>query len=349
MRIWAPIVDTYQGGASKRFAFFAVVLGALLLAALVFFLLAFPGIAVDADGLTPAELAQRESDARSAGLQALAGIVVAIGGSFTAFSVLSNREGQLDERFARALELLTSEDPYIARGAVYSLERIAAQSRFDRPSVVDVLAGFIKDGAPEDRGEAPGYAPAAKQESLDALTVLGRIKGMPGSPAPDLEGTYWKGTSLASKDLSGMRLAKSRFQSANLHGANLSEANLLQAKFSRANLLDADLRGADLRYADLDKTTLLGTQLQGANLAGANLDEAVLGADADLSGTELAGASLRGAELATADLSGARLSGAILTTAEYSPETRFPQGFDPDKEGMVARPLSSGENANGDF
>ena len=346
MKFWRSIVDTYQGGASKRFAFFAVVLGALLVGALVFVFAVLPSLAVSGDGLSTDKRLQRESDARTAGLQALAGLVVAIGGSFTAFSVLSNREGQLDERFARALELLVSEDPYVAKGAVYSLERIAVQSGFDRPAAIDVLAGFIKSRAPEDSVRDSPDPPSASQEALDALNVLGRLKGMSRSPSPDLENTYWKKSPLGSKDMSGMLLARSQFQMANLNRANLSKADLTEAKLSNASLFEVDFREAKLREADLNGAVLLGARFENATLIAADLSQAMLGAANDFSGANLLEASLRDALIYDVDFSDAYLNGVDARGARYSKDARFPDGFDPGEEGMVLLPPS---NANGEF
>ena len=106
------------------------------------------------------------------------------------------------------------------------------------------------------------------------------------------------------------------------------------------------MRGADLRHANLGLDNLGGTtSLRGVDLSGADLRDACL-EGADLTGAKLVGADLRGVSavchvpgkqtcLYGADLSEARLAGADLKTALYDMETRFPQGFDPQKAGMV--------------
>jgi hypothetical protein len=328
-RIWTPIVDTYRGGASKRLAFFAIVLGLFLIAALVFVFAVLPGLAVGDEGLTADTRLQRENDARTAGLQALAGFVVAIGGAFTAFSVLSNREGQLDERFSRSLDRLASDDSYVASGAVYSLERIAVQSGSDRAAVVDVLAGFIKARAPGEDEIRRSFGPE-RQEVADALTVLGRVKDLWQSPAPNLEKTSWTVGHLNSKNLSGMRLSDSNLETADLSRTNLKNANLSWSRLGAALVRETDLRGANLKSANLERARLTDARLDGADLSRANLDRASIDEETSLTGAKLDEASFFGAEIHAKSF-----LRASLVNARYSADTRFPQGFDPAEHGMT--------------
>ena len=52
-------------------------------------------------------------------------------------------------------------------------------------------------------------------------------------------------------------------------------------------------------------------------------------------GESLEGADLEGVDLQGADLSGANLRWADLREAKYNKDTRFPEGFDPEAEGVV--------------
>ena len=63
--------------------------------------------------------------------------------------------------------------------------------------------------------------------------------------------------------------------------------------------------------------------------------------NADLQGINLVGADLRGTDLRKTDLSKADLTGANLHEAWYNRHTKFPDGFDPQKAGML--PLYDGE------
>ena len=327
------IKDTYDGGASKRLALFAGCLGLTLIIALIFIFALLPGLAVDGEGLTANEQLQREGDARTAGLQALAGIVVAIGGAFTAYSVLSNREDKIDERFARALELMASEDVHVVSGGVYSLERIAVQSRFDRPAVIDALAGFIRVRAPLNAEDAGASQPL--HDVMEALNVLGRVKELWGSPRPDLRQTHWRGNQLPFLNLSGALLAESDFGDANLYKASLAGTNFFRTNLSSALLADADLASAKAAQVDLSDATLGGASLFEADLSGADLSRAHINRDSNLSGANMAGAKLGGLEIVDADLSQTNLAEAHTHGAKYTSKARFPEGFDPAENGMV--------------
>ncbi|HEX5376673.1 MAG TPA: pentapeptide repeat-containing protein [Solirubrobacterales bacterium] len=322
---WAAIADLFNGGVSKRFAFFAIALGLVILAAIWFVFDVLPDLAVDGGRLTDNERLQRENDVRTTGLQALAGAVLAIGGAFTAYSVLSTREGQLDERFARSLELMASKDAHVVSGAIFSLERIAVQSRFDRPAVVDVLSGFVRAGAPRslEGKEAP-------PEVTTALRVLIRINELWRSPRLDLRETGWKDLSLPSINLSEALLWGSVFDGAIIVGSKFRGANLLEASFERANLIESDFSRAKLSGADLSRASLLGVKMTRADLSRAKLN------GASLVGTKLNGADLEIANLSGADLRASSLHrAASLKYAEYTAETQFPEGFDPEEHGMV--------------
>ncbi len=109
----------------------------------------------------------------------------------------------------------------------------------------------------------------------------------------------------------------------------LYEADLIDKNNIVIDLSQADLRGADLRGANLSEADLISTRLKGANLRGADLSEAIL-AGADLRSANLFRADLNGADLIFADLRGANLS-----QAEYTKNTIWPEGFDPDAAGAI--------------
>jgi uncharacterized protein YjbI with pentapeptide repeats len=142
----------------------------------------------------------------------------------------------------------------------------------------------------------------------------------------------FRGASLKSAYLSGVRLQKAdlygvHLQKADLSGANLEKANLKYAHLQKANLeytylFEADLGGANLqeanlKYARLQRTKLDGVNLQEADLSGANLKEAYLWC-ADLQRTMLWRANLQGAILIAARFEGANLYDANLQGANLA-------------------------------
>ena len=56
---------------------------------------------------------------------------------------------------------------------------------------------------------------------------------------------------------------------------------------------------------------------------------------ADLEGVDLQGAKLKGADLKGADLHYAKLGSVNFRKAAYNKSSKFPNGFDPEKVGMM--------------
>jgi uncharacterized protein YjbI with pentapeptide repeats/energy-coupling factor transporter ATP-binding protein EcfA2 len=148
-----------------------------------------------------------------------------------------------------------------------------------------------------------------------------------------LIGANLRNTDLRLADLRFVDLSNADLSGANLSGAGLIGANLRNTDLSGANLRDANLIGADLRDADLLVAELFDADLRLADLSNANLSFADLSSaelfSANLSGADLSNANLRFADLLSADLFDTDLSSAL-----YTPETRFPQSFDPSDQGM---------------
>lgn len=90
----------------------------------------------------------------------------------------------------------------------------------------------------------------------------------------------------------------------------------------------------ELTPPDLSGARLSGAGLRGAKLAHADLEGADL-QHADLTHAALPGANLRGAKLQGATLTGADLTDADLKDLLYDVHTRWPEGYDPQKEGAL--------------
>jgi hypothetical protein len=87
---------------------------------------------------------QLQNNARSTLLQAIAGMLLVVGAVATWRQVQVNREGQLTERFTRAIDQLGSENTDIRIGGIYTLSRIADNSPPDRNTVQFVLGAFVR-------------------------------------------------------------------------------------------------------------------------------------------------------------------------------------------------------------
>jgi hypothetical protein len=89
-----------------------------------------------------------ENDVRRALLQALGGLAVLAGVLLTWRQLLVSREGQVTERFTRAIDQLGSEKLDVRVGGIYALERIAHDSVRDRSPIEEILCAYIREHSP---------------------------------------------------------------------------------------------------------------------------------------------------------------------------------------------------------
>jgi hypothetical protein len=154
-------VDRIEGVAGRGtrglmpFAILAV--GSLTLVVACVWL--FPALLVAADSghadLAPDQLAKARNDARATLLQGVGGVVLLVGAYLTWWQTQATRragreelalarQGQLTERFTRAVDQLGSPDPAVRTGGIYALERIAIESDRDRSAVTDIVTAFVR-------------------------------------------------------------------------------------------------------------------------------------------------------------------------------------------------------------
>jgi uncharacterized protein YjbI with pentapeptide repeats len=251
-------------------------------------------------------------------------------------------QGQVTDRYTKAIEQLGSDKLDVRIGGIYALERVARDSVKDHPTVMEVMTAFVREHSRE-QSPAPESAdtPAPKRRTRPdvqaALTVIGRRDAKHDRRPIDLIGA-----DLTGADLSGAELADANLISANLTGAYAARVNLAGANLPGANLTKADLSGAIFREANLPGAQLTeafmpgadlhGAHLQKADLARASLTSAVLARahlhrakltranliEADLASTDLVGADLTRANLARANLTSADLTSADLTSANLT-------------------------------
>jgi hypothetical protein len=91
---------------------------------------------------------QLANNLRSAVLQGLAGLVVVVGGAAAWWQVHISREGQITERFSKAVDQLGSSNGDVRIGGLYALERIARNSAADRNAILFLLGAFIRTHSP---------------------------------------------------------------------------------------------------------------------------------------------------------------------------------------------------------
>jgi hypothetical protein len=243
-------------------------------------------------------------------------------------------QGLITERFSRATDQLGSDKIDVRLGAIYSLQRLMADSPADFATIVAVLGAYVRDHAPAPKPHSPTSAPPATDVQA-VLTVLGESRAAAHGVRMDLSDSNLSHAALSFADLDGADLSGS-----DLTGADLGSADLIRAYLIGAYLSDAYLGGANLTAAILVNTSLIGAILGSTNLTNANLRGADL-TGVNLGGLLLGGTNLTGANLTGANLTGANLTATIglnrsqLTGAYWSSKTTFPPGF------VLATPAAS--------
>lgn len=252
--------------------------------------------------------------------QILGGIAVGIGIYFAWGNLTIAREGQITERFTRAIDQLGAIDQSgnpateIRLGGIYALERISNESEKDYWPIMEILTAYVrKNSRIENRHIKIQEIKNLNEESFDnkfavlpdtqaILTIIGRRK------------YSFKSGELIGLKINDTHLRMVNFKGAHLEGAYLQNTDLIGADLEKANLKEAPLDGAYLNWADLK-----GANFEGANFGGANLE-----------GADFYGANLKETECLTVkQLSKAKTLHAAKLDEELEEElkTKYPHLF----------------------
>ena len=187
--------------------------------------------------------------------QILGGTALISGLYFTWRTLQVNREGQITERFTRAIDQLGKvEDGQklfeIRVGGIYALERIARESEEDYWPIMEILTAYARQNAPWPPEGGGGKEDATREQS--ALEGSGGTSETTEAPAldPDILAI----TTLLRRrphfyehgEPGPLELHKTNLYGADLRGANLFRANLSEANLSAANLSAAGPNTAGL-------------------------------------------------------------------------------------------------------
>ena len=162
-------------------------------------------------------------------------------------------QGQITERFTRAIEQLGSDKLEIRLGGIYALERIAGDSLTmenspgrDYATIMEVLTAYVRENAP--------WPPKPSEEESPPASDTAASGAAEGNGGRERAATPDRRTPPA--DIQAI-----------LNVLRRRDEDRVPMRY-RAPL---DLRGANLREANLQ-----GANLQGANLVGANLVGAIM-------------------------------------------------------------------------
>jgi uncharacterized protein YjbI with pentapeptide repeats len=312
------------------------------------------------------DIRKLENDSRTILVQGLGGFALLIGLLFTwrnlRITEQSSRrtlelsqEGQITDRFTKAIEQLGAVDQEgrkkfaVRLGGIYALERIAKESAEDHWAIMEILTAYIRDNAVrKESAPETNQTPLTPDTDVQAIVdVLGRCARTFGKKEMlqellnlmrvDLRGADFRKAVMGRADFGGSRLHQAHFGGADLREARFIQADLSGARFTQiegafaegelhgvdlgganiqaANLSFANVEHADFRGANLSKTWFSMANLHTADLRYANLTDAYLG-DVQLAGALLCEADLRGTNFYRANLYRADLTGARNLTAE---------------------------------
>lgn len=261
---------------SKTSLVIIILLGILLLLALQY----LPHLQVAQFNITnQKDLADAENSYRVTLVQIFGGVAIAIGIYFAWGNLKTAREGQITERFTRAVDQLGAIDTdgnpaiEIRLGGIYALERIANESDQDYWPIMEILTAYVRKNSPIENNEIQMEDNNNRKKlSLDIqtiLSVIGRRKYTTiknASDIIDLQKTYLQEADIPNSNLKTVYLSQADLGGANLSGANLEGAYLGDAKLNGALLIKAYLGDANLEGADF----------QGAFLNDANFEKADL-------------------------------------------------------------------------
>lgn len=206
--------------------------------------------------------AELENENRQTIIQALGGLFFLVTAGLTLKNLKLTEDKQVTERFSKAVEMLSSEDLEVTIGGIYTLERIAKDSKRDHPVVMEVLAAYIREKSLSK--DCIDYLASHKKPRLDiqsALTVIGRRNIQNDQSRIDLSNSCLILANLMGAHLENAMLAHTSLQGALLGWAHFEGAFMWGTKFEGANMVGVHLEGADLLGADLKEALLLKTDL----------------------------------------------------------------------------------------
>jgi hypothetical protein len=140
-------------------------------------------------------------------------------------------QGQLTDRYSKAVEQLGSDKLDVRIGGIYALERTAHDSPRDHLTVMEVLAAFIRENSreplrPSSRAESGDDRPEpwTRPDVQAAVTVIGRRNPEHDSQPVDLRLANLSGADLADSDLRGAYLRGAYLRGTYLRGAKFHDA-----------------------------------------------------------------------------------------------------------------------------
>jgi uncharacterized protein YjbI with pentapeptide repeats len=267
--------------------------------------------------------ANAKNAVRTTLIQAAGGAAFLATAFFAWRQLVVSRLGQLTERFSRSIDQIGEESVVVRLGAVYTLEQMSRDDRFEEP-VARVLAAYVRQSpnSEQDGGRSVARQASSRSISRQAPTEIAAALDLQQAATIVVTGGLWKRATGVPLDLTDARLA-----GLDLSRADLSYSILYRVNFRFANLQNSTLEWADLREAQLSQAILAGARLSEAKMNGAKLAHADLRgassrhglkcADADLNNAIFIKAELNFTDFSRCDMRDLRADGAALVGAVF--------------------------------
>ena len=205
------------------------------------------------------------------------GFVLLIGVFLAWKRIEVSQEGQINERFTRAIEQLGATENNgkpkieIRLGGIYSLEWIAQKYRDYHWSIMEALTAYVRENSP-----CLTEINQSNELRIDIQAICEVLRRRESnyekreSKIIDLSNAYLKEAKFKGAKFIEANFRNTYFEEVKLIDANLKKATLKEAILKKANLINTTLKEAKLQKADFTEA-----KLQGANLNGAYLDKAI--------------------------------------------------------------------------
>ena len=214
-------------------------------------------------------------------VQLAGGSLLMIGFFFTWKTIRVTQEGQITDRFNKAVDHLGQDRLSVRLGGIYALARIASDSEKDAPTITEIFTAYIREATAASSLETPATDVKSMMVILGTSDwAKGNVKDLSGCILRRLElkNADLRNAILTDADLSGANLEGTRFDGVLMPGAIMRKTHLRACSLKAADLTAADLWGATLRHANLQSAKILGVTLDEATLFGASFKGAT-GAD----------------------------------------------------------------------
>jgi len=219
------------------------------------------------------------------------------------------QQGQITERFSRAIEQLGSERLAIRLGGIYSLERIAKESKKDFIPIMEVFSAYLRKNSPIWKSKPKEKANEVAIDINAIITAIGRrsTEFHPENFKIDLNDVWINGLLLDDMNFSNISFINSDLSRSVLNDVILKNADLVNTNMEKFTSV-----GGDFRESFLFEVNMRDSHLDHSNLQGVLLDTCILKdidfCQANLNDVDFGHANISGCDFRDANLIGIKLT-----------------------------------------